>query len=294
MVQKFTMFMLVVSFGFFAAPVSAAGLQPCGKDSAKTGQTLRVSGSDIPIRSGPTTKSDKIINQKATEIFRKTHYATIDNTVVVFEECTQAGWSKISVSEPEWLRESHRGWVPSKFLRGQKIQPGGFTVFTEEDFLWDKKTAPYKKTIVQGVNKIHRENSRCKDIDPSSAYISGGKGTKTDPIFYVTCGKNAAAFNVFFSKADVEAGNRFAAAEHIQKTRAVDLCEAYAKANAAHPSTVYFSRIMNLAISEHPNGRTAVTSSFTAKNSFNLELKFNIKCLLDRSGLLEANIAEAR
>lgn len=55
--------------------------------------------------------------------------------------------------------------------------------------------------------RIHKENDRCKDIDPSSAYLSSGKGTKSNPVFYVTCGKAAGAFNVFFSKSDVDAGN---------------------------------------------------------------------------------------
>ena len=59
-------------------------------------------------------------------------------------------------------------------------------------------------------------------------------------------------------------------------------------------STVEFSRFLDIATSEHPNGRTQVQSSFTAKNSFGLELKFNISCLLDENGFIEGNISEAR
>ena len=145
-----------------------------------------------------------------------------------------------------------------------------------------------------GVNKVYRENARCKDIDPSSAYISSSKGTKDNPVFFVTCGKGRNTFNAFFSKADVEKDKRLTEKKHIDKSNAVDLCEAYAKQQATHPSTVDFSRIMDLAITEHPNGRTRVTSTFTAKNSFNLEVKFNISCLLEASGLIEANIIESK
>lgn len=77
------------------------------------------------------------------------------------------------------------------------------TVFTEADFLWDKKTEPHKKVIIAGVNKIHRENPGCKTIDTSSAYVSS-RGTAADPVFFVTCGTGRNAFNVFFSKADVQ------------------------------------------------------------------------------------------
>jgi len=50
---------------------------------------------------------------------------------------------------------------------------------------------------------------------------------------------------------------------------------------------------MDLAVTEHPNGRTRVNSTFTAKNSFNLEVKFKIACLLDENGFIEANINES-
>jgi len=70
-------------------------------------------------------------------------------------------------------------------------------VLSEGDFYFDKKTLPYKTVIIAGVNKVHRENSRCKEIDPSSAYISSSKGTVSDPVFYVTCGSGANVFNAF-------------------------------------------------------------------------------------------------
>ncbi|WP_299980452.1 SH3 domain-containing protein [Desulfobacula sp.] len=266
----------------------------CGSSSTKTGKTYKVNGSDINVRSGPGTNHDRIINQKASSIFKKNIYVTIDNTVTVYEECTQGEWSKVRVTDPDWLSNSHRGWVLSKFLRKKQTDAAGKEIFTEKDFIWDNNTSPYKEIIVAGVNKVYRENARCKDIDPSSAYISGSKGTKDNPVFFVTCGKGSNAFNAFFSKADVEKDKRLTEKKHIDKSQAVDLCEAYAKQHATHPSTVDFSRIMDLAITEHPNGRTRVTSTFTAKNSFNLEVKFNISCLLEDSGLIEANIIESK
>ena len=83
------------------------------------------------------------------------------------------------------------------------------------------------------------------------------------------------------------------AVQHIDDERATDLCEQYAKENATHAGTVDFSRFMDLALTKHPNGNTTLNSSFTAKNSFGLELTFNIRCLFDRNGLVEANISES-
>lgn len=287
---------LLVAFAIVAlhGEAQAASAEPCGSGSTKSGQILRVNGSDVVLHAAPNAKSEKLINQKATQILKTTQYLTIDNTVTVIEDCTQGQWSRVRVKEPDWLQDSHIGWVQSSSLRGQKKDSGGFVEFTEADFVWDKKTSPYKKIIVAGVNKLHRENARCKTIDPGTAYISSSKGSPSDPVFYVTCGTGAGVFNAFFSKSEVEKGTTLAAAKHIDRSRAIDLCESYAKSKTNHPSTFRFSRVMDLAVNEHPNGRTTVTSSFTAKNSFNLELKHNIRCLLDASGLIEANISEAK
>jgi hypothetical protein len=287
---------LLVAFAIIAlhGQAQAALAESCGSSSTKSGQTLRVNGSDVVLRSAPNAKSEKLINQKATQILKTTQYLTINNTVTVVEECTQGEWSRVRVKEPDWLQDSHIGWVQSSSLRGQKKDSGGIVEFTEADFVWDKKTSPHKKTIVAGVNKVHRENSRCKTIDPGTAYISSNKGSSSDPVFYVTCGTGASVFNAFFSKSEVGKDTTLAAANHIDRSRAIDLCESHAKSKADHPSAFSFSRITDLAVNEHPNGRTTVTSTFTAKNSFNLELKHNIRCLLDASGLIEANISETK
>lgn len=256
-----------------------------------------MNGSGISVHAEPNSKSKKLINQKATQLLKSTQYITIDHTVTVVEECKQQGWSKVRVTEPDWLRDSHIGWVPSTVLRGQKTDSGRKIEFTEADFGWDKNTRPHKKTIVAGVNKVYRENSRCKTINPSSAYISSSKGSPSDPVFYVTCGSGATAFNAFnafFSKSEVENGIALGAAKHIDRDRAIALCKSYVKSKTNHPSTFSFSRVMDLVIDEHPNGRTSVWSSFAARNSFNLELKHNVRCIFDGSGLIEANISEAR
>ena len=274
--------------------VFSSNTKPCSKTSKITGKIYKVIGSDINVRKGPGVNFSKIINKKATQIIQETIYVTIDDTVKVFEECSEGKWSKIYVSEPSYLRDSHRGWVASKFLRNKKVDKSGTEVFTETDFLFDKKTRPHKKIIISGVNKIHRENPRCKQINTSSAYISSSKGSKSNPVFFVTCGKGSKSFNVFFSKSDIINNKKFTAKKQMSESKAIELCEKYAKSQATHPSTLSFSKIMNLSIYQTPNGRTKVTSTFTIKNSFNLTLKHNITCLFDDTGLIEGNISESK
>ena len=201
--------------------------QACA-DANRTGVEYGVSGSSINVRKGPGAQYDKIVNREATEALGETLYVQIAHTVTVHEFCRKGDWSYIQVVKPDWLRKSHRGWVASRYLRKEERDDMGVRVFTEADFIWDKNIAPYKDIIIAGVNKIHRENSRCKKIDPSSAYISGSRSTPGGPVFFVTCGSGANAFNVWFSKKDVEAGKVFRAAKHIDKDTAIDLCEQYA------------------------------------------------------------------
>lgn len=166
-------------------------------------------------------------------------------------------------------------------------------LFTERDFYWDSVTTPHKETIIAGVNKIFHENSRCTTIDASSAYVSSDRGTAVEPVFFVTCENEGNAFNVFFSKSDIGNEITLPAIRHIERSTAIDRCEEYAISVAANPSTVEFSKLMSLNVVEHPNGRTSVTSAFTARSGFDVEEKFDISCMLDGAGLFEAIVTES-
>lgn len=166
--------------------------------------------------------------------------------------------------------------------------------FTKDDLVWDQSTRPYQQVVLKGVNKLHRENHRCQDMDLGTVTRSTQKGSTTNPVFFVVCGKGNKAFNAYFSQSDVEADKRLAAIRHLDRGRAVALCERYAKSKAAHPSTVDFSRLLDLRERKIGNGRTQIFSKFTAKNSLNMELTYDIVCLLNANGLIEGRIAEAR
>lgn len=85
-------------------------------------------------------------------------------------------------------------------------QPKSFRTFTETDFKFTAKESKYKDIIIAGVNRVHREIPGCDDIHHHSATISSSKGTKKNPVFFVSCGnaEKLGAFNVWFSKSDIE------------------------------------------------------------------------------------------
>lgn len=95
----------------------------CNASTELSGLEYRVLGDGILIRKGPGTNYDKIINVKATNITGKTHYITIDDSVTVREECKKGDWSWIRVIDPDWLEETHKGWVSNKFLKLRSLAP---------------------------------------------------------------------------------------------------------------------------------------------------------------------------
>lgn len=281
----------ILALAIFVPPSFAQAQLSCEQGTPSSRVIVDVKGNDHELRSGPSDKSPRIVNEKATAVFGKTHYQSIDSSVQVQMLCENGDWVKIKVTKPEWL--ATYGWVKREILATPRAGSEART-FTEKDIYWDKRTKPYKEMIIKAVNRIHREDPRCKeDIDAGTVSQSTNRGTPSNPVFFVTCGTGTNVVNVYFSAEDVAAAKTFRAPAHIDRGRAIGLCENHAKRSATHPSTVSFSRIMDLSISEHPNGRTSVQSSFTAKNSFNLTLKYNIRCLLDQNGFIEANINEA-
>lgn len=263
----------------------------CEKGASADGAIANVIGSaGYSLRKSPN--GEKIVNEKATRALGTTSYQSIDNSTTVEIQCIDGDWARVRVATPEWLKE-HVGWVERSAL-APPLRPGEVRDFVDADFVWDKDTKKVKTIIIRTVNRIQREDPRCKTaIYPSSVAKSMTESkAQKKPVYFVNCGDGAESVNVYFDANRVDDPTPFRAPGHIDQMRATDLCEAYAKANATHPSTVDFSRVLDLSISEHPNGRTRVISSFTAKNSFNLELKFRINCLLDENGLIEASAFE--
>lgn len=263
----------------------------CEIGSPADGGVVAVTGEFYP-RTTPSDKGDKIKNEKASAALGETHYHQIDFSTTVRQLCAEGDWSEIQIVTPDWLTHV-KGWVPNKVLRGIERTASGTRVYVESDFYWDKDASKYKKQIVTIVNKIAQEHKGCSDLDAATVFLSPTKSKQKKPVFSVTCKPSGAnMFNVSFSPSDT--GKTFTAPAAIGQGDAVLACERAAKAAAAHPSTVDFSRFMDVSFRADMDGSAILQSSFTAKNGFNLELKYKIQCLFEGGTLTESNIVEAR
>lgn len=256
--------------------------------AVKTG----VRGTEIVVRGGPGPNHEKRINKKLSSVLGKSAPLTIASGFFVSIQCTVGEWSYVRTINPDYLASSHVGWVPNDALVELDQTSLRSRAFTEEDVPWYEVTAPYKKVIVAGLNRIHAGNRNCKYISPASVDISKTLSRLGDPMFFVMCGGGKDVHTVYFSLSDIESGKIFSTPQYIEKMRAMSLCEGSARSAANHPSTVKISRILDYRVREFPNGRTRIDTTFKARNSFNLEEKFHIRCLLDEDGLIESDISE--
>lgn len=269
----------------------AAIPMPCGTGGLVLNDEVAVS-EDVELRQTPTIDSKKVKNEKASAALGKTLYHQVDSSTTVRRLCAQSDWTEVQIVTPEWLSDV-KGWVLSKNIRIIEKQIGGARLYTQQDFHWDNDSRKHKKEIVAVINKIAKNNRNCTELDTSSMTLSPSKSKPNDPVFFVTCGSGASVFNVWFRPSDGNTNAAFTAREPLDRNSATDLCESAAKQAAQHPSTVSFSRLWDLAYQPHVSGRARVVSTFSAKNSFNLELKYRIDCLFDGPNLIERTIEEA-
>ena len=265
--------------------------EPCGDSGLVLRDVVAVTGSH-DLHAQPTVGAEKIKNEKASRTLGKTHFHQINNSTTVRRLCVQANWTHVQIVTPDWLTHVS-GWVPNEALRDIERTASGARLYVEADFYWGGDTSEFKQQIVTAVNRITQENRNCRRVDTSSVAKSLSRSKPGDPVFFVTCGSGASAFNVWFRPTDAQAGRSFTAKEPLGKKAATDACEVAAKQVAAYPSTVKFSRVRDLAYMPHVSGRARVVSTFTAKNALNLELKYRIDCLFDGATLVETNVAES-
>jgi len=85
-------------------------------EETKLPQTYGIEGEEIFLRKGPGDKFERIINEKASSVSTVTQYLQLDYSVKINILESDGIWTKIKVVEPEWLSDTHIGWIPTKFI----------------------------------------------------------------------------------------------------------------------------------------------------------------------------------
>ena len=197
--------------------------------------------------------------------------APIDPSMTVRELCRKGNWSEVLIV----TLPGHdlQGWVPSDKLRKVPSDASGRRVYLVQDIKWPKDVGPEKPAVVKLINRIMQQRPECQAMDTNKLTLIGRASRGT---FTVRCfaGKDMKPFE--FRAVDAVNMRSFAKVEPMDETDAVTECRIAAEKSAMHPSTVDFD--MYYTYDDWGEGRTQVHTFFTAKNSFNLELRHEAIC----------------
>lgn len=208
----------------------------------------------------------------------------------VRELCRQGEWSEVRVVSYPYA--SMQGWVPFKTLRKVPFTPAGRRIYAVADFKWPANTGSVKVNVVQIANRIMSDRPDCLALDTGNLTLvgDGRRGTFSLPCFV---DRNVASFD--FRATDAATGRSFvpiAPREPISKGDAYNACETATKKRVNHPSTVEMS-MMAMDLQDLGDGNTQFRTTFTAKNSFGLELKFKVVCDFFGEELTDVGMVEA-
>jgi len=280
------------STGSSSTPATVAIKPPsaCDASTVITGKKYNVLGSGINVRKGPGTNYDKIINQKATSILKTTQYISIDDTTTIYEECTKDGWSWIRVIDPDWLQNSHRGWVSSKFIdKGQDIGGDKYTRKISSSALSPYTIQGYPKTIKKYGSRIGEietlrrkaaemavDSGKCDYVLMSE--LSDSKSTLNHLHFWVDC-KNKQ--RIYLDEFQINKGSVVLTQQEKSwdKESALIACQKAIKDRALIPSEVDIHTILGTSFYKAPVTHNVVLNmDFDAKNALGVEIPYTAKC----------------
>ena len=73
----------------------------------------------------------------------------------------------------------------------------------EEQLQWDEATRPYRDSIVTGLDRLARTDTRCSRVEPASlSLISRSGGVLQGPVFEITCTGGARSVALMFTSTD--------------------------------------------------------------------------------------------
>lgn len=288
-------FALIVAAALLSENVNPSKTSLTCKDGAEiTGKKYNVVGSRINVRKGPGTNYERVVNQRTTDAVKSTQYISIDDSLAVFEECKKDGWSWIRVLQPDSLKNSHRGWVLSKFLDkdrdidkdtdndpyARKIGIYALVPYDVENY---PKTFEKYGTRMKEIEKLRRkaaemaaDSEKCDRVE--MAELSSLKSSLNHLHFWVDCkNKERIRLDEFEIKKKIVARTQKEKAWDADSAKKV--CRGAIISRASIPSELDIHDFVGTSVYEAPiTHNVVVTIDFDAKNAFGVESSYTARC----------------
>lgn len=267
-----------------ATPIDTASKGNCGSGGVVSHQDYAVRGEDI-LLTQPRAGAEPV----GFDVGGVQVPAPLETSAQVREVCRSGEWSRVQILS--LTDHSLQGWVPSSRLRKVPVTAKGRRIYERGDFTWPEGSGPVREAVVQIANRIMAQRPECVALDIENLVLTGPaeRGTFSLPCF---AGTEMISFD--FRATDAKSGHGFdpiEPVEAIDKMAAFYACQEAIQARSAHPSTVSVS-LMDYEFTVDDVGNSNARSTFTAKNSFGLELKFRAVCSFEGTSLSNVIVEE--
>lgn len=268
-----------------AAVAAVEGPETCEGIRARPKQFAVLHGA--PLHERADAQSEQVSIQIGSEPQPKP--VSTDLTMTVREQCRSGNWSYVSILQLPSDIGKARGWVPTASLRPVNTDIDGRRIYGPEDFDWPDGSLRYQKAILTVVNRVMAQNSKCDAFNPQSILMDKDRA---GVLIKAACYGEEEQI-VEFRPDDATNGRSFMPAAPVVATderTALAYCQTALRERATHPSTVEIGYGTFVAQS---NGTATYRTTFTAKNAFNLTLKFATLCRFLGDELIDIDIQEA-
>lgn len=150
---------------------------------------------DIPFYVNPSKDAARVINDRATEIMKRTQYRTLERAVVLQGMCETPEWIQGKIVEADGHGvDWESGWVERRFVNAQKDAD------QEAGLLWNPDTekdmtADERAVVKLGALEVLKKRPDCGSVVLGSRSQLAKPGT-----YFVMCSpRSGLAFNVWFT-----------------------------------------------------------------------------------------------
>ncbi|MWP48773.1 MULTISPECIES: hypothetical protein [unclassified Gilliamella] len=248
-----------------------------------------------------------IVNEEYKKRTGETDYLSVDSSTSVIEECVNGEFSYIRLTSPDYLIETHKGWIKQSDLdKGQKLEDPYIRSidslvtsyqYKPDDFeeLRDLLGSDFDK-----VNKLRYiaakavvDSGKCEYVTDSNIDVMN-MGVKDNLRFVVEC-KNKTRISIDENTINNGGSIKTQLEQAIPKDLAIDKCNNLIKSKASKYGEIDLYSLTGTSYDVNKtNGNATVDVYFDVKNKFGNKESFKARCLFESGSWNEEIVIKNR
>ena len=265
----------------------------CDAKATITGKSYQVLRKSILYKNNEGVMTP-MVNEKYKKITGETEYLSVDSSTKLVEECVDGDFSYIRVTEPDYLVETHKGWIKQSDLdKGQELKDPYIRSIDSIVTSYQYKPEDFEDLQVllgdefDKVNKLRYlaakiviDSGKCEHVVDSNIDVMN-MGIKDNLRFVVECKNNT---RIQLDENTINNGGEIKTQleQAIPKDLAIEKCNNLIKGKANKYGEVDLYSLTGTSYDVNKtNGNATVDVYFDVKNKFGNKEEFKAKCLFE-------------